>query len=72
VCRKCYVHPAVIETYLAGGLALDAEARATRGLRREEVAVLAFLRQRLQPKHRRQSVMTSTKVAETRPAVPAA
>src|SRR5581483_1177475 len=47
VCRKCYVHPAVIESYLAGNLALDAEARAGKGLRKEERAVLAFLKRRL-------------------------
>ncbi|HZP18712.1 MAG TPA: DNA topoisomerase IB [Bauldia sp.] len=47
VCRKCYVHPAVIESYLAGNLALDAEARAGKGFRKEERAVLAFLKRRL-------------------------
>jgi len=69
VCRKCYVHPAVIETYLAGGLALDAEARAMRGLRREEAAVLAFLRERLRRKGKRQSAATPTKAAETHSAI---
>jgi DNA topoisomerase-1 len=49
VCRKCYVHPAVIAAYLAGNataLASAAPARATTartGLSAEEKAVLKFL-----------------------------
>lgn len=48
VARRCYVHPAVIEAWLAGELpaALERAAkksRARRGLRREEAMVLAFL-----------------------------
>ena len=47
VCRKCYVHPAVVEAYLDGSLA-DALRRngaaPPNGLRAEEAAVLAFLR----------------------------
>jgi DNA topoisomerase-1 len=54
VCRKSYVHPAVIETYLEGNL-LEAlqqrtEHELSRKLRRlqpEEAAVLALLQQRL-------------------------
>ena len=50
ICRKCYVHPAVIEAYLNGvsiaGLVGKRErARSTR-LRVAEVAVLNFLRSR--------------------------
>jgi len=51
VCRRCYVHPAIIETFLDGGLerALRASLRRRRvdGLRRMESAVLAFLQRRL-------------------------
>jgi DNA topoisomerase-1 len=54
ICRKCYVHPQVLTSYLDGALALEVERRATaelRGdharLRPEEVVVLAFLRRRL-------------------------
>ena len=57
VCRKCYVHPAVIEAYLEElqGMRLgplevsdDEELPASLGeLRREETRVLAFLRERL-------------------------
>lgn len=54
ICRKCYVHPGVIESYLDGTMALVLRERAeTRmrerldALRPEEAAVLAFLRKRL-------------------------
>jgi hypothetical protein len=54
VCRKCYVHPAVIESYLDGTLATALRRRADRAwaeelrdLRPEEAAVLALLRRRL-------------------------
>ncbi len=54
VCRKCYVHPAVIEAYLDGSLVQTLARRAERELKRslhdlppEEAAVLAFLEQRL-------------------------
>lgn len=48
ICRKCYVHPAVIECYLAGTLAeqvvLGEKHVAREGaLKPEEAAVLAFL-----------------------------
>lgn len=51
VCRRCYVHPAIIETFVDGGLgrALRPSLRRQRveGLRRMEAAVLAFLQRRL-------------------------
>ena len=54
VCRKCYVHPAVIEAYLDGtldqALSLEADAEARRALdalRQEELAVLMFLRSKI-------------------------
>lgn len=53
VCRKCYVHPAVLETYLSGasieGLKQKAEetlAENLDDLRGEEAAVISFLRDR--------------------------
>lgn len=46
VCRKCYVHPGVIEDYLAGGLPPPMPARARKGLRAGEAALLAYLRSR--------------------------
>jgi DNA topoisomerase-1 len=55
ICRKCYVHPAVIESYLDGTMlkALRRRAREelqhdVHTLRPEEAAVLALLQRRLQ------------------------
>ena len=54
ICRKCYVHPAVINSYLDGSLAETLKAKAEkelagdlRKLPPEEAAVLAFLERRL-------------------------
>jgi DNA topoisomerase I len=47
VCRRAYVHPAVVDTYLEGSLesALDIEHAARRGrLTADEMALLAFLK----------------------------
>ncbi|MDR7048533.1 DNA topoisomerase-1 [Duganella sp. 3397] len=55
ICRKCYVHPAVIETYLSGAMKTALRKRAQQqlqddvhALRPEEAAVLALLQRRLQ------------------------
>jgi DNA topoisomerase-1 len=54
VCRKCYVHPAVIDAYLDGSLLETLSRRVEQELTRklpslsaEEAAVLAFLQERL-------------------------
>ena len=51
VCRKCYIHPVVINEYLAGtldaGLTSKRSARGARGLSRSETAVLGLLQRRL-------------------------
>ena len=54
ICRKCYVHPGVLDSYLDGSLAeqvreeAEAELRdAAAGLRPEEAAVLGLLIGRL-------------------------
>ncbi len=54
VCRKCYVHPAVLDTYLGGSMMQAFEAEVTRevdkqlkALRKEELDVLHLLEQRL-------------------------
>ncbi len=50
VCRKCYIHPAVIDAYMDGSLRRRLRIRATKradagiSLSCEEAAVLAFLR----------------------------
>jgi DNA topoisomerase-1 len=53
VCRKCYVHPAVLEAYLGGITIADAKgklddeiAKHAAALRREELALLNLLEQR--------------------------
>jgi DNA topoisomerase I len=55
ICRKCYVHPEVINAYMDGSLlleiksAVEGELRgALPGLKPEEAAVLAMLRSRLE------------------------
>ena len=53
VCRKCYIHPAIIDSYLDRTLASALSARAGRrlagphALTRDETAVLALLQRRL-------------------------
>jgi DNA topoisomerase-1 len=54
ICRKCYVHPEVVNAYLDGGLLLDVRQSIDdelkedlEALRPEEAAVLAFLRTRV-------------------------
>ena len=54
VCRKCYVHPEVLDSYLAHELALEVRAKAKQELadklatlRPEEALVLSFLERRL-------------------------
>ncbi|UJR80002.1 DNA topoisomerase IB [Sandaracinus amylolyticus] len=54
VCRKCYVHPLVLEAHVDGALLASIERSLARakdppghGLRPEEAAVLTFLRRRL-------------------------
>lgn len=50
ICRKCYIHPEIINGYMAGDLDVEGAARYERkpqGLRPEEAAVLAVLKRRL-------------------------
>jgi len=54
VCRKCYIHPAVMDSYLDGSMLATARQKAAdeinhslRRLQAEEAAVLALLEQRL-------------------------
>lgn len=52
ICRKCYIHPQVIDSYLADDLVLEmreeiADELDGTGLRPEEAQVLRFLEQRL-------------------------
>ncbi|MFJ2462631.1 DNA topoisomerase IB [Pseudomonas sp. NPDC087615] len=43
VCRKCYIHPAVVEKFMLGALAELPRPRVRKGLRTEEVALAMFL-----------------------------
>ena len=59
VCRKCYVHPEVLDSYLEGTLvetlrqrAESAISKSLRGLSSEEAAVLGLLQQRLSLKEK--------------------
>jgi DNA topoisomerase-1 len=54
ICRKCYVHPEVLNSYMDGNLVLEIRSKAESELRSsmesfkpEEAAVLALLRGRL-------------------------
>jgi DNA topoisomerase-1 len=53
VCRKCYIHPAVLDSYLEGTMLealqsrTEVEMSRVRGLSTEESAVLALLQRRL-------------------------
>jgi DNA topoisomerase-1 len=60
VCRKCYVHPEIVNAYIEGTLLQslrkrvnDELTRFCRDLPREELAVLACLHQRLKSERRR-------------------
>ncbi|MNP76269.1 Eukaryotic DNA topoisomerase I, catalytic core [compost metagenome] len=43
VCRRCYIHPAVLEHFHLGRLAALPKTRVRKGLEPEEVALLRFL-----------------------------
>ncbi|VVO56159.1 hypothetical protein PS850_00572 [Pseudomonas fluorescens] len=43
VCRKCYIHPAVLDGFLLGALAELPRPRTRKGLRAEEVGLAIFL-----------------------------
>jgi DNA topoisomerase-1 len=65
VCRKCYVHPEVIDAYLDGTLIQTLKRRAEeqlstslRSLSPEEAAVLALLQQRLAREERNKRALT--------------
>jgi len=77
VCRKCYIHPAVIDAYLDHSLVEMLKARTERELRdnlpklsAEEAAVLALLQQRMQRQlqtHRRRGARAAKASASEAP-----
>jgi DNA topoisomerase I len=55
ICRKCYIHPGVVDAYLDGNLLLEVRngidkqlCEEIESLRAEEAAVLSFLRARIE------------------------
>jgi DNA topoisomerase-1 len=71
VCRKCYIHPALLESYLEGGFIEQAARRARKlagGMRLgeldpEESAVLVLLQRRLQAEAKKQKAATRRRKA---------
>jgi DNA topoisomerase-1 len=56
ICRKCYIHPAIIDAYMGGDLAKMTDAKITDRFKRQyskltadEILVLSFLHKRLEP-----------------------
>jgi DNA topoisomerase-1 len=47
ICRKCYIHPEVLDAYVQGQLLLDVKDAAAGELQPEEAAVLAMLQARV-------------------------
>jgi DNA topoisomerase-1 len=71
ICRKCYVHPEVLNSYMDGKLVLEGKSKAESELRGaigslkpEEAAVLALLRGRL-AKESQRSGRSSKRVQQT-------
>lgn len=63
ICRKCYVHPAVLEAYLEGALDLPAACRARGTLSTEESALLGFLERRRAAQKRNERATLAEKLA---------
>ena len=70
ICRKCYVHPEVLNSYIAGKLVLELKEEAEGELRGdvqsfkpEEAAVLALLRTRLAKEAERSAKKQRAKAA---------
>jgi DNA topoisomerase I len=69
ICRKCYVHPALLETYLAGDFNLGRSRRV--GLSAHESAVLTFLERRRPRRQNGASRTRGTKHTKTPARAPA-
>jgi DNA topoisomerase-1 len=70
ICRKCYVHPELVTTYLDGKFVLKVNSQkklrdAFSGLKSEEVAVLAILRSRVGREISRQLLSKTRDIAKT-------
>jgi DNA topoisomerase-1 len=51
VCRKCYIHPAVLDGFMLGALAQLPKPRVRKGLKAEEVGLAMFLDSMVQARH---------------------
>jgi DNA topoisomerase I len=79
ICRKCYVHPEVLNSYVDGNLVLELKSRAESELRAaigslkpEEAAVLALLRGRLSKEFERSTRLSKRTPPSARQATGAA
>jgi DNA topoisomerase-1 len=67
VCKKCYIHPAILDSYMDGDLAQTVRQRAARmekhlsDLRPEEAAVLVLLERRLAAEQRMRETPKSSR-----------
>jgi len=50
VCRKCYIHPAILDAYMEGATISTMKARARASLNDEETAVVKMIERRLRKK----------------------
>ena len=50
VCRKCYIHPAILDAYMDGATISTMKARAGAALNVEEAAVVKMIERRLRKK----------------------
>ncbi|WP_225889900.1 DNA topoisomerase IB [Indioceanicola profundi] len=76
VCRRCYVHPEVLNSYMDGSLIEQVKAEVERELREdlaglspEETAVLCFLETRLRREVRKRSGRTRAGTSEAQQAI---
>jgi DNA topoisomerase-1 len=77
VCRKCYIHPGILDTYLDGTMLESLRRQASeemshiRGLSAEESAVLALLQRRLAEEDRHdRSARAAARKARARAGIP--
>ena len=73
ICRKCYVHPEILTTYVEGSLLLEVKERVEAelredlpGLKPEEAAVLTLLQQRLSTTLKDKLAASASKLSATK------
>ena len=75
ICRKCYVHPEILTTYIEGSLLLEVKERVEAelredlpGLKPEEAAVLTLLQRRLSTTLKDKLAASVKKLSPAKPA----